>query len=140
MYELLDRYAAYGKDLMITEFDINSRDLDLQADYTRDFMTICFSHPAVCGFDLWGFWERAHWRPDAALIDKDWKLKPNGEVFQELVRGQWWTEENGVTGQDGRYTVRGFLGDYFVTVRRGTKRQRYSVKLPREGTTLEVVW
>lgn len=140
VYELLDRYAAYGKDLMITEFDINSRDLNLQADYTRDFMTICFSHPAVCGFDLWGFWEPAHWRPDAALIDKDWNIKPNGKAYEKLVRGDWWTEQEGPTVQDGTYSVRGFLGDYRVTVRHGTKTQQYNLKLPRQGTKLEVVW
>jgi GH35 family endo-1,4-beta-xylanase len=140
VYELLNRYAAYGKDLMITEFDINSLDTNLQANYTRDFLTICFSHPAVCGFDLWGFWERDHWRPDAALIDKDWNIKPNGQAFQKLVRSDWWTEQKGVTGKDGKYTVRGFIGDYRITVRRGTKTREYNVKLPSEGTELEVLW
>lgn len=140
VYEILDRYAAYGKDLMITEFDVNSRDLKLQADYTRDFMTICFSHSAVCGFDLWGFWERDHWRPDAALIDKDWNIKPNGKAYEKLVWGDWWTQQEGMTTQDGTYSVRGFLGDYRVTVRRGTKTRQYNVKLPHEGTKLEVVW
>jgi GH35 family endo-1,4-beta-xylanase len=140
VYELLNRYAAYSKDLMITEFDINSLDTNLQANYTRDFMTICFSHPAVCGFDLWGFWERDHWRPDAALIDKNWKLKPHGQVFQKLVRGQWWTEQGGLTGQEGKYSIRGFLGDYRIAVGHGTKTKEYNVKLSGEGTTLEVVW
>lgn len=140
VYELLDRYAAYGKDLMITEFDINSLDTNLQANYTRDFMTICFSHPAVCGFDLWGFWERDHWRPDAALFDKDWNIKPNGRAFEKLVRGDWWTQKEGLTAKDGTYSVRGFLGDYRVMVHHGTKTREYNIKLPREGTKLEVLW
>jgi len=140
VYEILNRFAAFGRALQITEFDINSLDRALQADYTRDFMTIVFSHPAVCGFSLWGFWEQAHWRPDAALIDKDWKLKPNGEAFEKLVRGEWWTQEERKTGADGACAVRGFLGDYQVTVQHGAERRAYEVQLPPGGTTFEVKW
>lgn len=140
VYEILDRFAAFGRDLQITEFDINSRDRALQADYMRDFMTVAFSHPAVCGFSLWGFWEQAHWRPDAALIDKDWRLKPNGEAFEKLVRGEWWTNAESTTGEDGTVSIRGFQGDYSITVQYGAEQREYSVKLPPEGTTLAIEW
>jgi hypothetical protein len=42
----LDRFAAFEKELEITEFDINTSDKATQADYTRDFMTATFS-PAL---------------------------------------------------------------------------------------------
>ena len=64
---LLDRYAALGLSIRITEFDLNTADEALQADYTRDFLTMVFSHPAVTGFQMWGFWEGAHWLPRGAL-------------------------------------------------------------------------
>ena len=35
----------------------------MQADYTRDFLILAFSHPSVVGVQLWGFWENAHWIP-----------------------------------------------------------------------------
>src|SRR5262249_9090254 len=54
----LDRYAKLGLPLRVTEFDINTDDEELQADYTRDFLTLMFSHPGVIGFQLWGFWEK----------------------------------------------------------------------------------
>jgi hypothetical protein len=44
----LDRFAAFEKELEITEFDINTSDKATQADYTRDFMTATFS-PALRG-------------------------------------------------------------------------------------------
>jgi endo-1,4-beta-xylanase len=50
-----DRFAAFGKELEITEFDINTSDEATQADYTRDFMTAAFSLPAVKAFLMWGF-------------------------------------------------------------------------------------
>lgn len=140
VYEILERFAAYGKEMQITEFDISSGDATLQADYTRDFMTICFSHPSVVGFSLWGFWERAHWRPAAALIDKDWKLRPNGKAFDRLVRGEWWTDVHGKTKSNGVYSVRGFHGHYNVTVQVGTRKREYTLVLPAAGASLDVVW
>ncbi len=110
--EILDRFAAFGKDLQITEFDINIRDERLQAAYTRDFLTVCFSHPAVKGFMVWGFWAGAHWRPDAAMIRRDWTTKPNYDAWMDLIYRQWWTDVRGATGADGVFRTRGFLGDY----------------------------
>ena len=39
-------------------------DEEMQADYTRDFLTLAYSHPTVVGVQLWGFWERAHLQPN----------------------------------------------------------------------------
>jgi GH35 family endo-1,4-beta-xylanase len=117
--ELLDRFAGFGKELQITEFDINVGDEQLQADYTRDFLTACFSHPAVRGFLMWGFWEGAHWLPRGAMIRRDWTTKPNYDVWNDLVFHQWWTDVSGTTGPDGVYRTRGFLGDYDVEITSG---------------------
>ncbi len=116
VWEILDRYAAFGKDLLITEFDIHTTDEQLQADYTRDFLTTVFSHPAVKGFYMWGFWEGRHWRPDAAMYRRDWSPKPNALVYNDLVFKQWWTDAEGTTGADGIFRTRGFLGEYEISV------------------------
>lgn len=110
----LDRFGAFGLPIQITELDINTKDEQLQADFLRDFMTAAFSHRAVAGIILWGFWEREHWRPDAALYRKDWSAKPNGEVWEDLVTQQWWTNTVVRTDGTGQATVRGFFGDYLV--------------------------
>jgi uncharacterized protein (TIGR03437 family) len=116
VYELLDKWASFGKDLQVTEFDVSPGDEQVQADYTRDYLTICFSHPAVRGFLIWGFWEGAHWRPQAAMIRKDWTTKPNYDVWNDLIYKQWWTDIQGQTGPDGVFRARGFLGGYDVDV------------------------
>ncbi len=113
---LLDRYAALGLSIRITEFDINTLDEPLQADYTRDFMTMVFSHPAVTGFQVWGFWEGAHWLPRAAMYRRDWSEKPNGETFRRLIHEVWRTSAAGRTDDDGRFAARAFYGQYEVTV------------------------
>jgi endo-1,4-beta-xylanase len=114
--EILDRFARFGKELQITEFDVSPGDEEIQAEYTRDFLTVCFSHPAVKGFLMWGFWESRHWRPEAAMYRRDWSIKPNGEVWQELVFRKWWTDASGTAGDDGIFRTRGFLGDYEVEI------------------------
>lgn len=46
LWAVYDRFAKFGLPLQLTEFDIDTRDEQLQADYLRDVMTITFSHPS----------------------------------------------------------------------------------------------
>jgi GH35 family endo-1,4-beta-xylanase len=135
----LDRFAAFGKELEITEFDINTSDEGTQADYTRDFITAIFSNPSVRAFVMWGFWEGAHWRPSGAMLRRDWSVKPNGEVYKDLVFKRWWTNANGKTGARGTFATRGFLGDYEVEVKAGGKSKTVHASLPKEGARIECV-
>jgi uncharacterized protein (TIGR03437 family) len=114
--ELLDQFAAFGRDLQVTEFDVSVADEQVQAEYTRDFLTACFSHPAIKGFMMWGFWEGAHWKPQAAMIRRDWSTKPNYTVWNDLLYSQWWTDVRGATASDGSWRTRGFLGDYEIEI------------------------
>ncbi|MCY3792506.1 MAG: endo-1,4-beta-xylanase [Gemmatimonadetes bacterium] len=116
---LLDRFGRFGLDIKITEFDINTTDQDLLNDYTRDFMTVVFSHPAVAGLQWWGFWEKAHWRPNAALYNADWSPRPHAQIYKDLVFNQWWTRQQGRTSATGQFSGRGFYGSYQVEVRLG---------------------
>jgi endo-1,4-beta-xylanase len=134
-----DRFAAFGKELEITEFDIDTSDEATQADYTRDFMTAAFSQPSVKAFVMWGFWEGAHWKPRGAMLGRDWSLKPNGEAYQDLVFKRWWTNADGKTAASGTFTTRGFLGDYEIEVKAGGKSKTIRASLPTEGATVECV-
>jgi hypothetical protein len=95
LFKRLDRYAAFGKELEITEFDIDTFDEVTQADCARDFMTATFSYPSAKAFLIWGFWEGSHWRPRGAMLRRDWSPKPNAEVYKDLVFKRWWTNANG---------------------------------------------
>ena len=66
--------------------------------------------------------------PDAALWRRDWTLRPAGAAFVELTRKQWWTDAQGVTGADGRYTTRAFLGDYEITAESGNRTRAIAEK------------
>ncbi len=113
--ETLDRLAVLGKDIKVTEFDIDSPDDQFQAQYLRDFYTAVFSHPSATGIQLWGFWAGRHWNATAALWSLDWQIRPAGRAYLDLVRGEWWTQTSGQTDSDGTWSARGFKGDYRIT-------------------------
>ena len=139
LYGVFDRFAKLIPNLQLTELDVQvGNNEQLQADYLRDVMTIAFSHPAFQAIVMWGFWEGRHWKPDAALYRKDWSIKPAGEVWKDLVFNQWWTDESGKTDNSGGLRVRGFLGDYEVTVTQDGKSKTLKTLLPGEGKSVEV--
>jgi endo-1,4-beta-xylanase len=127
----LDLLQKSGWPVEITEFDINTPDEALQADYFRDFLIACYSHPVVETFIMWGFWQPRHWRPDAAMYRADWSEKPNGKVWRELVLGEWRTKFDQQTDADGRVGTRGHFGRYEVTITRAGVSTRHEVELTR---------
>jgi endo-1,4-beta-xylanase len=138
LYTRLQDFAALGLPLAITEFDVNTTDEALQADYLRDFMTVAFSTPGVDSFLMWGFWQGQHWLPDAALYRQDWSIKPNGQAFKDLIFKTWWTNVSGSSDSGGAYTTRGFLGDYDVTVTANGKTVTQKLKLQKNSPELVV--
>lgn len=138
LWKILDRFAKFRLPLAITEFDFDTDDEQLQAQYTRDFMTAVFAHPAVEGFLMWGFWAGRHWRPRAAMFTRDWSIRPNGRAYKQLVFQEWWTDADGKTDARGALRTRGFLGDYEVTVTHGDRKTAKAVRLTRDGTRLTI--
>jgi endo-1,4-beta-xylanase len=139
LWQILDRYAVYGKRIQVTEFDIDTEDEEAQAAYTRDFLTAVFAHPSIDGFMMWGFWEARHWRPRAAMFRRDWSIKPNGYAFYDLVHREWSTDETGVTNSEGEWVVRGFKGRYDIEVRAGSRGLSGWAVLTGGGTAVTVI-
>jgi len=138
MLAILDRFAALGLDISITEHDIDTSDEQLQADFTRDFLTTVFSHPAVVAVLTWGFWEGSHWRPNGAYYREDWSVKPAGRVWHELVMKKWWTNVTLETAADGTTRTRGFLGDYDITVSCKGVSKTVPAKLTKDGAKVVI--
>ncbi|HKX30596.1 MAG TPA: endo-1,4-beta-xylanase, partial [Blastocatellia bacterium] len=115
MESILARYAQLPVALAVTEFDFNTLDEDLQAEYLRDVMRMIFSQPKIGDFLMWGFWANAHYTPDAAMYRADWSSKPAALAWNDLLFREWWTNESGLSDQSGRFAVHGFKGKYNVT-------------------------
>lgn len=130
VYSILDRFAELGKEIKITEHDINVTQRTVQAEYTRDFLTICFSHESVKSFLFWGFWANSHWLPEGALFDSEWNIRPHGEAYKDLVFNQWWTKKtDGSTDSLGQVSFDGFLGTYKYTIKSGDKVRTGTFKI-----------
>lgn len=134
----LDMFVPIGLPVQITEWDINTKDEELQADYSRDFLIAVYSHPVVTGVNMWGFWEADHWKPDAALFRKDWSIKPNGEVWKELVLGAWKTDVTLKSSGKGTAATRAHLGEYDITVTYKGKEYKRTAHVGKEGLILDV--
>jgi len=103
----------------------------LQADYTRDFLIACYSHPVITGFNKWGFWQSAHWKPDAAMFKKDWTEKPNAAVWRELVTKKWKTNVTALSNRKGLVNTRGHLGKYEITVTKNGVTKKVILQLSK---------
>ena len=134
----LDKLGAHGLPVEITEYDTDIKDDALDAQFFKDFLIAVYSHPSVEGFLMWGFWDGAHWHSKAPLFRQDWTPKPSEKVWEDLVLHDWWTNADGATGESGSYQTRGFLGDYEVTVTKGSKTVTVKAKMGKEGLTLPV--
>ena len=136
----LEVYSTLKLPIRFTEFDVDTDDEQLQADYTRDFLILAYSHPSVVGVQHWGFWAQAHWRPLAAMFRADWSEKPAAKVYQSLVLLQWRTKLQGTAGATGKVGGRGYHGDYVVTVEKDGKRteQPFTLRPEESKTTVTV--
>lgn len=115
LLRITTRFEAVVPKQVITEFDITTNgDESLAADYLRDCLVACFSHPAYDGFMLWGFWEGSHWIPEAALWKKNWTAKPSGLAWEEWTTQRFHTRKILTTDESGRISWRGFKGTYRV--------------------------
>lgn len=116
IYERLERFAKFGLEMQITEFDFEETDEKLQARFARDFMTVVFSHPQTTGILTWCLWEDSAYKPTAAFFTSDWQKKPIAQVWEQLIKEEWHTDETVRTDAEGHASVRGFLGEYEIVV------------------------
>ena len=137
VWEILDRYAELGLPIKVTEYDINSDQPELMADFTRDFYTAAFAHPSVESIFAWGFWSRAHWRPQAAFLNEDFSPRPHDEALRKLLFEEWWTDQTLDTDAAGQAQARVFKGEYRVTAT-GPDGKEKTVQLRIDDTTGDV--
>lgn len=118
---LLNRYASFGVDILITEYDTfgDGWTEQQEADHLSTLLETLYGHPASVGFLMWGFWDGDHWRDNAPLFRKDWSEKPAYDVYTGLVFNEWWTDDSGRTDESGFYSTRAFLGHYEITATGG---------------------
>jgi endo-1,4-beta-xylanase len=114
----LDRlHAETGLPIHLTEISAKTPDAARRGDVLEMLFRLGFSHHAVQAILLWGFGAQTHWMgPDAALMNADGTLTAAGSRISHLLREEWTTRGNGVSGADGRLVFHGFYGSYALGV------------------------
>jgi endo-1,4-beta-xylanase len=130
----LDSLAKFNLPVRVTEFNLpgqrskyyNQKITTMTPDEEQqkakdivDYYTICFSHPAVEGILMWGFWEGANWIPVSSLYKRDWTPTPAAEAYKKLIFSDWWTNVSGKTGKD-RITVNGVTKEVDLSKAKGS--------------------
>ncbi len=124
----MDQYAVFGKPIFIEEVQAPSVqyarstwwhrpwDEATQAEYVEKFYTIAFSKPLVreIGWS-WGVSDAETHLMSGGLLDKNLKPKPAYFTLKNLI-ASWTTSGTGTTDANGELLLRGFGGDYDVTV------------------------
>jgi hypothetical protein len=125
---LLDRYSAYDKPIFIRELMAPSVqhpgsswwhrpwDEATQAEFVEKFYTIAFSKPLVKEIAWsYGVSDETTAIQDGGLLHSDLSPKPAYYALRDRIAA-WTTSGAGVTDNKGEYLLRGFGGEYRVTV------------------------
>ena len=142
LLQTMDRFAILGLPLQVTEFDFETTNQELQAQYTSDFLIAVFSHPAMTGLVTWSPYEYLKGqgsKPDAAFFDYNRREKPNGHVWNSLVNRDWRTDMKVVTDDNGHAKFRGFKGSYNVNVTSGGSYTSQQASLLDDNDRLDIV-
>lgn len=133
LYEIMDRFAKFGKPLQITEVTIpaysnEQEDELLQAEILTKLYSIWFSHPQMEQIIYWNLADGyAAFAPQGdmtagenyyhgGLLRFDMSEKPAYTALKHLIHDVWHTEETLTADENGRVFFKGFYGEYAVSV------------------------
>ncbi len=115
VYDRLESLAELELPIWCSEYDFAATDENVRADGIERFYRMAFSHSAVEGILMWGFWENAHWRGNCHIVNADWSLNAAGIRYEALM-DEWTTDVNCITDPNGQANFRGFHGTYEITL------------------------
>ncbi|XP_062581777.1 uncharacterized protein LOC134243536 [Saccostrea cucullata] len=136
----LDKVAEAGLKIWITELTILESDSTKKAAALEELLTLYFSHPAVEGVLLWGFWDGAIYDPNVSLFTGS-SIAANaaGQKYLDLVKKAWWTDytDTMTSGQVLHTSV--FKGDYQLLVKHnGNTIHRENLVIDSAGKDITV--
>jgi endo-1,4-beta-xylanase len=129
VWKTFDQYQRFGYQIHITEFHPQSSGVPItgnwrtgswnpeaQAEFTEQFVKLCFGHPAVVSINWWGFSDRNIWLPGGGLVDEEYNPKPVYKMLDKLINETWKTNATLQTDNHGIVAFRGFYGEYGISL------------------------
>jgi GH35 family endo-1,4-beta-xylanase len=137
IFELLDDFNV---PLQLTELEVQSGDPQnpmmtspkgeaIQAEYLSAFYTLLFSHPSMQAITYTWFSDFDPSGAPGGLLHVDMVPKPAYYELMRLIHQEWWTNAEATTNTQGEATVRGFYGQYLLTIESGTKKIQMLIHL-----------
>jgi len=102
----LDRLAATGLPIYVSELDINFADDARQANKMRELFSVFWQHPAVAGVTHWGYRQGNTWRTEAWLLNSDGTERPALKWLRCYI-----ARESGCDALVPEYVPAGWSGD-----------------------------
>jgi len=127
LYRALDLYGRFGLPLQITEVTFpalpeGKTGQQNQAQITRDFYRLWFSHPNVEAITWWNVADggaakrQNRWR--GGFLDENLDPKPAYHVLNELINEEWTTDLEKSLQEQSSFRFKGFHGTYEVVLSR----------------------
>lgn len=101
-------------DFQVTEWPSTPEGEERQMKQTEEMYRILFAHPKVEAITGWDFADGAWLNAPSGVIRKDNSIKPVYEKLMQMIKGEWWTECEICTDENGIVEVDGFKGDYVL--------------------------
>jgi hypothetical protein len=137
IYQRLQQFNSYNLPISATEFEMKDTivgELN-KAVMTERVMTAYFSHHLVSGIYAWSLFPNE----DKEIVDIYGFPNLRGKAWLYLTKNVWMTDEMLVSDQHGDASVRGFKGDYDVTIRSGASEKTVQVTLDQDSSfTIEM--
>ncbi len=135
--QVLERYEHFGLPIHFTENtlvsgplvppeieDLNDYHYDdaepdaaleeRQMKETEEMYRILFAHPQVQAITGWDFTDGAWLNAPSGVLHKDNSPKPVYNRLMEMIKGEWWTDTEICTDENGFVLASGFKGDYVL--------------------------
>ena len=139
LMEILERYEVFDKPMHFTEITLTSGHImppeivdlndykvsewpttpefeDRQAREMSEMYEILFSHPLVRTAYSWEFIDGGWLGAPSGMLRKDGSKKPVYDALYDLIRKQWWTNTTALTDEDGYAEIKGYRGDYELSI------------------------
>ena len=145
-------YNKYDLPVYITEFQVPSSqeagtswlhqpwDETSQAEFARDFYTLAFGTESMQGVQWAAFVsDKNSFLIHSGILDEKYQPKPVYYTLKDLI-ASWTTNGSVTTDENGVLEIRGFAGDYEITVTQqdGTQTQSIVHISEQKNTEIEV--
>ena len=102
------------------------------------FYTLVYSHPATEALTWWDFCDHAWLGAPCGLVNDHLNPKPVYYELERLIRGEWWSNVELLTGTQGNCRTKVYCGSYDIEAMIDGRRTIIRQEIPRAAEPLRI--